>query len=111
MATETKPRLRVYAACYALWGIVLVLALISLELWRETILDLVIRHVDDLSSQTSTYDVLIVVLGLGLTALTIFAEPYLRGGIRRRRLLPRFGHVAVPLAAFAAAAWVVRALA
>jgi hypothetical protein len=38
-----------------------------------------------------------VLLALALFILVMAAEPYLRGGIRRQRVVQRFARIAVPL--------------
>jgi hypothetical protein len=98
-----------YAACYGLYGVILVLCYVSFWTWRSTA-EVVVGHVyrkaDALNAVYLTWT---LIAGLILFVLAVGSEPYLRRGLesprmveRRRRplqrLAERFAHVVVPLA-------------
>ena len=89
-----------YAACYGLYALLLVLDVAVLLIWRVTILQLIGALIGPSRSNSSIYDVSMIVLVLGLFGLIIAAEPYLRNGVKQGRLLYRAARVAVPLALF-----------
>src|SRR5919202_5511321 len=85
-------------AGYALYAVVLVLAVAVLLLWRTTMLALRAALLGESDLTPLLYGAVMALLGFGLFVLTMAAEPYLRSGIRRRQLRRRFARLAVPLA-------------
>ena len=88
-----------YLACYSLYGLLLVCSVVTLLIWRVTILLMIATWIGVSSVNGSIYAVSLIVIGLGLFMLVIAAEPYLRNGVKRGQLMRRFVRVALPVAA------------
>jgi hypothetical protein len=82
-----------------LYGLLLVGSVVTLLIWRVTILLLIATWIGVSSVNGSIYAVSLIVIGLGLFMLVIAAEPYLRSGVKRGQLMRRFVRVALPVAA------------
>lgn len=79
-----------YALAYLLWAITVVLAIVALLVWRSTAFIILgmtpwDRYAEHALNQFGFLFLAIVILGV-----IIFAENYLRSGVERNRLLPRF---------------------
>ena len=88
-----------YLACYSLYALLLAGSVVTLLIWRVTILLMIATWIGVSSVNGSIYAVSMIVIGLGLFMLVIAAEPYLRNGVKRGQLLRRFVRVALPVAA------------
>jgi hypothetical protein len=88
-----------YLACYSLYALLLVGSVVTLLIWRVTILLMIATWIGVSSVNGSIYAVSMIVIGLGLFMLVIAAEPYLRNGVKRGQLMRRFVRVALPVAA------------
>jgi hypothetical protein len=90
-----------YAACYALYAVVLALCYGAFWTWRsaiEVVLSFLLRHS---TAFGLLYLSATLLVGLALFAVAMAGEGYLRSSIRRgslRRLGNRFARLAVPLA-------------
>ena len=87
-----------YLACYSLYGLLLVCSVVTLLIWRVTILLMIATRIGVSSVNGSIYTVSMIVIGLSLFMLVIAAEPYLRNGVKRGQLMRRFARVALPVA-------------
>ena len=94
-----SPRPLDYLACYSLYGLLLVCSVVTLLIWRVTILLMIATWIGVSSVNGSIYAVSMIVIGLGLFMLVIAAEPYLRNGVKRGQLMHRFVRVALPVLA------------
>jgi hypothetical protein len=74
--------------------VVLVLCYIAFLIWKEvaTLLLTAVSHND--FSNTALYGLIVVLLGLILFIVAMGAEPYMRNGVARQKLLPRFATIA-----------------
>jgi hypothetical protein len=86
-----------YIACYSLYVLLLVGSIVTLLIWRVTILLLIATMIGLSPANGSIYAVSLIVLGIGLFMLVIAAEPYLRNGVKRGQLMYRFARVALPV--------------
>jgi hypothetical protein len=94
-----SPKLLAYLACYSLYVLLLVCSVVTLLIWRVTILLMIATWIGASSVNGSIYAISMIVIGLGLFMLVIAAEPYLRNGVKRGQLMRRFVRVALPVAA------------
>lgn len=90
-----------FLACYGLYALLLVGSVVTLLVWRVTILLVIAAWIGQSPVNASIYAASIIVIGLALFMLVIGAEPYLRHGLRRGDLLRRFMRVALPVVAAA----------
>lgn len=97
MRDRPRPRGIAYLACYALFVVIIALAVAALDIWRLVLPDVGARVVTNGYVLSALYAPAVVVLGLGLFILVIASEPYLRTGLEKGKLAGRFGRVAVPL--------------
>ena len=88
-----------YLACYSLYVLLFVGSVVTLLIWRVTILVMITTLIGLSPVNGSIYAVSMIVIGLGLFMLVIAAEPYLRNGVKRGQLMHRFVRVALPVAA------------
>ena len=88
-----------YLVCYSLYILLLVGSVVTLLIWRVTILLMIATWIGVSSVNGSIYAVSMIVIGLGLFMLVIAAEPYLRNGVKHGQLMRRFVRVALPVAA------------
>ena len=86
-----------YVACYSLYVLLLMGSIVTLLIWRVTILLLIATTIGLSSANGSIYAVSLIVLGISLFMLVIAAEPYLRNGVKRGQLMHRFVRVALPV--------------
>lgn len=86
-----------YVACYSLYALLLVGSIITLLIWRVTILLMIGTWIGLSPANGSIYAFSMIVIGLGLFMLVIGAEPYLRNGVKRGQLMHRFVRVALPV--------------
>jgi hypothetical protein len=82
-----------------LYGLLLVGSVVTLLIWRVTILLLIATWIGVSSVNGSIYAVSMIVIGLSLFMLVIAAEPYLRNGVKCGQFMRRFARVALPVAA------------
>jgi hypothetical protein len=88
-----------YVACYSLYVLLLMGSIVTLLIWRVTILLMIATWIGLSPANGSIYAVSMIVIGLGLFMLVIAAEPYLRNGVKRGQLMHRFVRVGLPVAA------------
>ncbi len=88
-----------YLACYSLYVLLLVGSVVTLWIWRVTILLMIATWIGVSSVNGSIYAVSMIVIGLGLFMFVIAAEPYLRNGVKRGQLMRRYVRVALPVVA------------
>ncbi|MGI8916583.1 MAG: hypothetical protein ACR2JY_22890 [Chloroflexota bacterium] len=89
-----EPKAVVYVACYALFAVLLFLCYVLFLIWQRTVTQILVRTVQDKYGTTTLLELFIVLLGLILFVVVIASEHYLRVGVERRKLLPRFATVA-----------------
>lgn len=89
-----RARPAAYVACYAFYAVLLVLCYIVFLIWKEvaTLLLSAVSHNN--FSNTAFYGLVVVLLGLVLFIVALGAEPYMRNGVARQKLLPRFATIA-----------------
>ena len=105
---KTKPMLRSYLACYALYiGLIIPGTIAVFLIWRSAILALLAAFMARSQANQLIYLASMALLGLGAFILVMAAEPYLRKGMERRQLLRRFRQLAIPLVIAAALALLV----
>ena len=98
--TDVRSPIRLdYVACYSLYGLLFVCSVVTLLIWRVTILLMIATWIGLSPANGSIYAVSMIAIGLGLFMLVIAAEPYLRNGVKRGQLMHRFVRVALPVAA------------
>lgn len=89
-----RARPTAYVACYAFYAVVLVLCYVVFLIWKEvaTLLLSAVSHNN--FSNTAFYGLVVVLLGMVLFIVAMGAEPYMRNGVAKQRLLPRFATIA-----------------
>ncbi len=111
MATKSDwhPGFREYAACYALYLVVLALGALAFFLLYDATQYLfpVVLGWEHVVAAGLTVDLAIVVIGVSLFVLLILGESYLRAGVQRRELRHRFLRLAVPLVAASAVGYAI----
>ena len=100
-----------YVVVYVLFALLLVLCFFVFAIWQETVVLLIAAFMQTNVTNGAVYSFSVALLGIFLFILAMAAEPYLRGGLRRRQVLPRFARLAVPLAVVAVLGLLLRALA
>jgi hypothetical protein len=91
------PRRADYVVCYALLVVLIALCYATFQVWRITLQLWFISMFGQSYGDQLLYSLLILLIGIVLFVLVIAGEPYLRGGVRRREVLPRFLRLAVPV--------------
>jgi hypothetical protein len=99
MKSSYKPTILEWVSCYALFLALLPLCYVAFRFWGQTALLLLGITIGDSESTPALLAIWIILLGFGFFGLVIVAEPYLRAGVWRHKLIPRFARVAVALAA------------
>jgi uncharacterized membrane protein len=94
---RTPPKLADYVICYALFIVLIVLCYATFQIWRITLQLGFVTIFGQSYGDQFLYSILVLLIGIALFVLIIVAEPYLRGGLRRRQVLPRFLRLAVPV--------------
>src|SRR5690349_20394527 len=95
---DRQPSAKDYLLCYALWVVLFVLGLTAFVAWREAIIALIQLVNPQSFANTAIQEVLLIFVVIGVFAVLVGSEPYLRGGVERGRLMPRFMRIATPLA-------------
>jgi membrane protein CcdC involved in cytochrome C biogenesis len=96
-----QPTIWHYAACYALYAVVLALCFGAFWIWRSTIELLASFYFRRSNAFETVYLSTVLLVGLVLFAVVVGGEAYLRDSVRRgsfQRLVSRFVRVALPLA-------------
>lgn len=83
-----------YAACYLYFALLLVLEYGVFSVWRWALLEFSVRVTSAGRGGAFVYGVGLIVLVMALLLVALGAEPYLRAGVERRRLLRRFNKLA-----------------
>jgi len=102
--TKRQLRPRDYLIIYVLYGLLIVLAsLVAFVIWPPVIVavTLVLTN-NSMWVHRGVYPFSMVLLGMGWLALAVTAEGYLRNGMERQQLWPRFRRLALPLMLMAA---------
>jgi len=86
-----------YLVCYALYVLLIGLSVAAIFIWRPTIIVLIRALFGRSYAETTVFYLCMLALGFGLFVMVMGAEPYLRGGIRRRQVVRRFWRLAIPL--------------
>lgn len=95
---KTKPTLRGYLACYALYiGLIIPGTVAVFLIWRNAILALLAAFMSRSQANQLIYLASMVLLGLGAFILVMAAGPYLHSGVERRQLMRRFRKLVIPL--------------
>jgi hypothetical protein len=94
LSSSAKPHAWRYAACYALFLVVLGLSVLDFVIWWQALLVLVGVGITAPEIGPAVWAVGIVLVGLAMFALVMVAEPYLRAGVRRQQLGRRFVRLA-----------------
>jgi hypothetical protein len=93
-----RPDLRSYVVCYALYiGLLIPGTVIVLFIWRNAILAMLAAFLGRSQANRLIYLASMAILGLCGFILVMAAEPYMRSGIPRGKLLMRFRKLAIPL--------------
>src|SRR5688500_5756424 len=94
-----RQKVLAYVACYVLYVLLIVLALVLFAIWRLTILAVIGALMDERSFvRRLIYLSTTTLMALGVFVLVMVGEPYLRYGIPRRELVRRFARLAIPMA-------------
>ena len=98
-STPSRGRtVRDYFLCYALYVVLIALAYVVLfVIWRQTIISLIGVTLGARTQSSAAYLFPMFLMGLGMFVLIMAAEPYLRTGIPRGKVVRRFGRMAIPL--------------
>ncbi len=95
--THRRPGILGYVACFVLWLVIVVMSVAVLFVFRETVVPLLSLLV----GPTPWTQVIILVgtllSGMVLVVVALGAEPYLRHGLERGKLMRNFALLAVPL--------------
>jgi hypothetical protein len=95
---KTKPTVRDYLACYALYiGLIIPGTIAVFLVWRNAIVALLAAFLRGSQANQLIYLASMALLGLGAFILVMAAEPYLRSGLQRQQLMRRFRKLAIPL--------------
>ncbi|MCL4544230.1 MAG: hypothetical protein M1118_06490 [Chloroflexi bacterium] len=86
-----------YALCYALFLVLVAIAYGDFLAWRITSVYVVVIFAGANSATALLSAVLTIILAFALFAALLWAEAYLRDGVQRFQLIPRFVYVALPL--------------
>lgn len=105
-----KHKLGGYVGCYALFAVVLLLAYLTLFIWRVNVMMLLGIFLGNKYASGAAYLFIMVLIGIALLIVVLSAEPYLRKGVGRHQLVRRFAGFALPMAAIVAVGLIVRAL-
>jgi hypothetical protein len=98
LESAKRPYLRSYVACYALYiGLIIPGTIVVFLIWRNAILAMLAAFLGRSQANRLIYVACMLLLGLCGFILVIAAESYLRNGVQRQKLLPRFVKLAVPL--------------
>jgi len=98
LESAKSPNLRSYVACYALYiGLLIPGTLAVLFIWRNAILAMLAAFLGRSQANRLIYLASMAILGLCGFILVMAAEPYMRSGIPRGRLMQRFRKLAIPL--------------
>jgi len=98
MESAKWPTLRGYLACYALYiGLIIPGTVAVLMIWRSAILAMLAAFLGRSQANRLIYLASMAVLGLCGFILVMAAEPYLRSGVQRQKLMFRFRKLAIPL--------------
>ncbi len=93
----SRQEILAYLACYSLYLVLIVLALLGFVVWRGTIVALLATFMERSYAGRLIYIVGMLGLGIALFVLVMSAEPYMRHGVERHQLLRRFTRMAVPI--------------
>jgi hypothetical protein len=88
------PKTRDYLACYGLFVLLLPLCYVLFLIWQRTVVVLLALTSSDAYGAAAAVGVIDVLLGIVLFGVVIASEYYLRVGVARRQLLPRFATIA-----------------
>jgi hypothetical protein len=91
--------MRAYVLCYVLYALILALSYGLFVIWSQTILLALGTFVDGPQMIPALWGAGLVFIGTCAYLLVLVAEPYLRGGVRKRQLRRRFLRLAGPLVA------------
>ena len=92
-----RPGVVAYVACFVLWLVIVAMSVAALFVFRETVVPLLSLLV----GPTPWTQVIILIgtllSGMVLVVVALGAEPYLRHGLERGKLMRHFALLAVPL--------------
>ena len=97
-----QPKAIEYVACYGLYALLLVLCYVLFLAWKDMASQLLSTVSGNNYSNTAFYALIVVLIGLALFVVAMISEPYLRSGVARGKLIPRFAMVAGMLIGFIA---------
>lgn len=87
-----------YVLCYTLFAVLMALSIVVIfGIWNNTLAMLVKRYVEKPWAYNAYQNFGLIGLTVLGFVLVMAAEPYLRHGVERNKLLPRFGKLALPL--------------
>lgn len=92
-----RPKVRDYLVCYALFVVLIALCYATFQVWRIALQLGVLALVGQGYASQLLYSVVMLLIGIALFVEVLAAEPYLRGGVVRRQVLPRFVRLALPV--------------
>jgi len=91
-------RPRDYLVCYVLYLVVIGLAfVVAFVIWPPAIVALTVALTNSMWVHRGVYPFSMVLLGMAWLGLVLTAEGYLRNGLERQRLGPRFQRLIIPL--------------
>ncbi|MDQ3855244.1 MAG: hypothetical protein M3281_02460 [Chloroflexota bacterium] len=92
-----------YVLCYVLWLVIIALGYVVIVIiWRQALQSVLLAFIDETDidarlASDAIFRFSFVLMGLGFFVMIMGGEPYLRRGVERRQLLPRFFRLATPL--------------
>lgn len=96
-ARRHQPRAAEYLLCYAFFLVTIGLSYAAFLVWRATSVLLIYAVLGGGDANFGIYAATMVVIGLALFCVVMWAEPYLRKGVERGDLGMHFVCVALPL--------------
>lgn len=90
-----------YVLCYLMFLVLLVASYVGFVLWQPTSLRLIGAALGQSYANQFFQDLSVIFMGFVLFGLLIAGEPYLRNGVARGQLWPRFARLALVLVALA----------
>ena len=95
-----QARPRDYLVCYLLYLVVIGLAfVVAFVIWPPAIVALTVALTNSMWVHRGVYPFSMVLLGMAWLGLVLTAEGYLRNGVERQQLGPRFRRLSLPLVA------------
>lgn len=94
---RSRPKAADYLVCYALFVLLVALCYAAFQVWRIALQLAMLALLGQTYANQLLYAVGMLLIGIALFFEVLAAEPYLRRGVVRRQVLPRFVRLAVPV--------------